>query len=171
LGTLYARSYIHTAMAANTVVVRYRDAAGVHRLPPLSADATVGALLSALAAATGLAPGRLRCKGGFPPSPLDLSDPARPLSAVPVRSGDTLLVEEGAAATVPLPPTVPSATTGTGTGTGLGISTRTSAGAGLGVVVRRPIDDDNSCLFNAVGCACASAEGGIKADWPRGGML
>ena len=126
--------------AAQTL--RYRDAKGVHRLPPLPEGATVGALVQALAEATGLPAGSFSCKAGFPPAPLSLANGSATLGSLGLKNGDTVVVEPGASGGAqPPPPAVAPAPPASALG---------------GVVVRRAIADDNSCLFNAVGCVQAA---------------
>ena len=132
----------------NAQTLRYRDAKGVHRLPPLLEDATVGVLVQALAEATGLPAGSFSCKAGFPPASLNLADGNATLNSLGLKNGDTVVVEPGAGCLAqPPPPAVAPAATAP-----------PPASALSGLVVRRAIADDNSCLFNAVGCVQAARD-------------
>uniref|UniRef100_A0A023GBD8 Ubiquitin thioesterase OTU n=1 Tax=Amblyomma triste TaxID=251400 RepID=A0A023GBD8_AMBTT len=81
-------------MASSPLVLRVKSAQGQFRLDTLCADSTVEELLGCLFSLTGVPPASTRLLlSDVPPRPLDTSDPLRRLDALPLRSGDTLIVE------------------------------------------------------------------------------
>eukprot|EP00931_Biecheleriopsis_adriatica_P104863 TRINITY_DN79480_c0_g1_i1.p1 TRINITY_DN79480_c0_g1~~TRINITY_DN79480_c0_g1_i1.p1 ORF type:complete len:288 (+),score=54.22 TRINITY_DN79480_c0_g1_i1:52-915(+) len=85
-------------------------------------DKSIGAFLDDVSAALSVPKACVQLLGGFPPKPLDLpADLSLAVSTLGLRSGDSLIVRE------------------------------VEPEGAKGVVVRRVIDSDNSCLFNAVG--------------------
>eukprot|EP00928_Gymnodinium_smaydae_P051596 TRINITY_DN35168_c0_g1_i1.p1 TRINITY_DN35168_c0_g1~~TRINITY_DN35168_c0_g1_i1.p1 ORF type:complete len:310 (+),score=69.60 TRINITY_DN35168_c0_g1_i1:68-931(+) len=102
--------------------LRLRGPKGQATLKAVAADGPLAAFLDRVSAETGVARPCVQLLSGFPPRPVELpTDPGALVSVLGLRSGDALIVRE----------TEP-------------------AGAG-GSVVRRVIESDNSCLFNAVG--------------------
>lgn len=81
-------------MASSPLVLRVKSAQGQFRLDTLCADSTVEELLGCLFSLTGVPPVSTRLLlSDVPPRPLDTADPLRRLDALPLRSGDTLIVE------------------------------------------------------------------------------
>ncbi|EEC15574.1 hypothetical protein IscW_ISCW010686 [Ixodes scapularis] len=81
-------------MAAKPLVLRVKSQQGHFRLDTLTGESTVEELKACLFSLTGIPPPALRVLADFPPRPLDCSDELRQLGSFPVRSGDTLIVEE-----------------------------------------------------------------------------
>ncbi|CAN7986922.1 unnamed protein product [Ixodes hexagonus] len=81
-------------MAAKPLVLRVKSQQGHFRLDTLTGESTVEELKACLFSLTGIPPPSLRVLADFPPRPLDCSDELRQLGSFPVRSGDTLIVEE-----------------------------------------------------------------------------
>jgi len=105
------------------------------------AQAAFGELQRIIQEKTGIPPGRQDIRAGFPPTLLS-AKPEDPLSSLPLISGVTLAVKEGAA-----PSTASEAKASSEAKAASGIS----GSSGRITAIRRIIDDDNSCLFNAVG--------------------
>lgn len=137
------------------LVVRVKSAGGQFRLDTLGGASTVEELQGCLFSLTGVAPGAMRLLlADCPPRPLDCSDPQRRLDALPLRSGDTLIVEESrgnpAAPTKREEPGAPEEPHWGGGNRGeLAVP---------GVLVRRPVPADNSCLFTSVYLALSGGD-------------
>lgn len=154
-------------MASSPLVLRVKSAQGQFRLDTLNVDSTVEELLGCLFSLTGVPPASMRLLlSDVPPRPLDCADPQRRLDALPLRSGDTLIVEArreqpAAAAAMPkkkkehhkehktLPPhNKPEQK-----------EKKDSEEEPLpGVLVKRPVPADNSCLFTSVYLALSGGE-------------
>lgn len=101
---------------------RLKGPAGQATLRGVPADKALGAFLEEISAAVAVPLPCLQLLGGFPPKPLELpEDRGAPLSSLGLRSGDSL------------------------------IARNVEPDGAKGVAVRRVVDSDNSCLFNAFG--------------------
>lgn len=139
------------------LVVRVKSAQGQFRLDTLSGASTVEELQGCLFSLTGVPPATMRLLlADCPPRPLDCTDTQRRLDALPLRSGDTLIVEE---------------TTGKKRGPPeqqwnkkeeeekkKGAPPDMVAEPLPGVLVRRPVPADNSCLFTSVYLALSGGD-------------
>ncbi|KAL3219698.1 hypothetical protein MRX96_030249 [Rhipicephalus microplus] len=150
-------------MASSPLILRVKSAQGQFRLDTLHVDSTVEELLGCLFSLTSVPPASMRLLlSDAPPRPLDCTDPQRRLDALPLRSGDTLIVEarrEQPAASVAtaknkkehhkehktLPPHKPAAE-------------KKKEQSLPGVLVKRPVPADNSCLFTSVYLALSSGD-------------
>lgn len=151
-------------MASSPLILRVKSAQGQFRLDTLHVDSTVEELLGCLFSLTGVPPASMRLLlSDAPPRPLDCADPQRRLDALPLRSGDTLIVEarrEQPAASVAtakkkkehhkehktLPPHKPDE------------KKKKNEEPLPGVLVKRPVPADNSCLFTSVYLALSNGD-------------
>ncbi|KAG7478467.1 hypothetical protein MATL_G00080980 [Megalops atlanticus] len=113
---------------------------GTHLLQGLTQQSCVQELKDRIEQLTGIPCQLQKIMVGFPPSSLDLRDSAALLRDCPVKSGDTLIVEEENT----LMPQGRVETTGPRPGPRPGP---------LPVLVRRTVPADNSCLFTSVSYA------------------
>lgn len=140
------------------LVVRVKSAQGQFRLDTLSGASTVEELQGCLFSLTGVAPGamRLLLATDCPPRPLDCSDPQRRLDALPLRSGDTLIVQEEQKRAAQKKREEPTEAEWQQWSSP---SQKEEAGVPLpGVLVRRPVPADNSCLFTSVYLALSGGD-------------
>ena len=109
---------------------------------------TVRSFLAKIQEGSGVPAGRQKILNGFPPRLLALpADLEQPVSTLSVASGDTLTVS---AAAGPAEPRAPAAGPAPAAAAFASSSEPGKLSDGSRMV-RRPIADDNSCLFNAVG--------------------
>ncbi|XP_054979951.1 ubiquitin thioesterase OTU1-like [Sorex araneus] len=117
--------------------LRCKAKEGTYVLQGLSSRTPVWELQGQIAAVTGIVPGGQRILAGYPPKCLDLSDRDTTLGALPLQSGDMLIIEEDQ--------TRPQTS-----------STFAKHGAPspirepLPVLCRTSVPADNSCLFTSV---------------------
>lgn len=110
--------------------LRLRGPKGQSTLRGVDASVELRGFLDEVAGSTGVSRACLQLLAGFPPKPLELpEDLCSPLSSLGLRSGETLIARE-------VEP----------------------AGA-TGVVVRRVVDSNNSCLFEATGYVIHGSRG------------
>lgn len=79
-------------------IIKLTESFALPMIAGLDPEAPVSAMLEQIAQHSGIAPERQELLSGFPPKPLDLSDPSIPLSSSAVTNGDTMTVRESAAA-------------------------------------------------------------------------
>ncbi|KAG0438030.1 hypothetical protein HPB47_017176, partial [Ixodes persulcatus] len=141
-------------MAAKPLVLRVKSQQGHFRLDTLTGESTVEELKACLFSLTGIPPPALRVLADFPPRPLDCSDELRQLGSFPVRSGDTLIVEEQRPRTpqgVVRNPQAAARNTSSGARSPAQVSEP-------GVLLRRSVPADNSCLFTSVYLALSGGD-------------
>lgn len=132
-------------MAAKPLVLRVKWKQGQLRLESLTGESTVEELKAILYSVTGVPPSAQRLLTDFPPRPLDTSAELRKLDALPLRSGDTLILEEE----VPRPEQHQQCPEG-GSRTPLRRVAPPLQPLEPGVLLRRVVPADNSCLFMSV---------------------
>lgn len=114
--------------------LRCKTREGTHLLQGLTDLSSVRELQEQIAGVTGISGPTQRIMVGFPPASLDLRDGDATLRDLPIKSGDTLIVEEDK--NKPTPASIHS------------INDRTISKSPL--IVRRVVPADNSCLFTSV---------------------
>lgn len=143
-------------MAAKPLVLRVKSHQGNFRLDTLTGESTVEDLKACLFSLTGIPPPALRVLADFPPRPLDCTDELRQLGSFPVRSGDTLIVEEQQPRAPQGNIRNPQATTRNPLN-----RARTPNRVPIsepGVLLRRSVPADNSCLFTSVYLALSGGD-------------
>ncbi|XP_076351050.1 yod1 deubiquitinase [Tachypleus tridentatus] len=81
-------------MASSPIILQCKSRNGQSRLSHLTREHTVADLMESIAQVTGCNPLCIKILAGFPPKPLDISDRCRNLQNLPIKSGDTLIVQE-----------------------------------------------------------------------------
>ncbi|XP_066456306.1 ubiquitin thioesterase OTU1 [Eleutherodactylus coqui] len=114
--------------------LRCKTREGTQLLQGLTDLSSVRELQERIAGLTGISGPTQRVMVGFPPASLDLSDGEAALRDLPIKSGDTLIVEEDKSK--PTPASIHS------------INDRTISKSPQ--IVRRVVPADNSCLFTSV---------------------
>ncbi|BGP37862.1 ubiquitin-specific protease otu1 [Rhodotorula kratochvilovae] len=176
------------------IQLRLRSPTGTSTLS-LQDDATLADLRAHVEQAAGIPPARQELRVGFPPKPIDPSAaPTASLSSLGVKSGETIVVAEGAVvdagatassssstvapASVPQkravsPSAVPSARKAP-TAQLVAPPQASAASDGPpfvevdgGCLVLRQVPDDNSCLFRAVGLVLHPGETDVAASLRR----
>lgn len=110
--------------------LRLRGPKGQATLKGVPADRSLDAFLDEVATSSGVPKPYLQILAGFPPKPLELpADRSVPVSVLGLKSGEALTLRE----------VEPSGATG--------------------VIVRRVVESDNSCLFNATGIVIKGCRG------------
>ncbi|CAN8006817.1 unnamed protein product, partial [Ixodes pacificus] len=168
-------------MAAKPLVLRVKSQQGHFRLDTLTGESTVEELKACLFSLTGIPPPALRVLADFPPRPLDCSDELRQLGSFPVRSGDTLIVEEqvtpashlerawsgprcsllGEMGNVRERPRTPQGVVRNPQAAARNPSSGARSPAQVsepGVLLRRSVPADNSCLFTSVYLALSGGD-------------
>lgn len=80
-------------MAARPLQLRCKTKTGQHLLSGLNLDSKIGQLKDKITEVTKIPRGALIVRQGYPPKVIDISEEDGPLSSLPFRSGDTLIVE------------------------------------------------------------------------------
>ena len=122
-----------------TLRLRCQSKKGQQVIQDLAETSTVGCLKDKIAALTTIPRECLTVKQGYPPKVLDLSDESRTLSALCLRSGDTLIVEENAALRKQQQQQTDSVLVD-------------QISMASGILMRKVVPADNSCLFTSVDC-------------------
>lgn len=123
-------------MAVN---LRCKSSAGQHYLTGLTLTSTIGKLKDMISEATKIPRDCIRVRQGYPPKVIDLSCDGKELSALPFRSGDTLLVEEDSSLRKKKIENVDSVL-------------HAQISHSRGMLMRKVVPADNSCLFTSVDC-------------------
>lgn len=111
--------------------LRCKTRDGSHVLQGLTALSSIRELKESIAGATGIVGLRQRVMVGYPPESLDLSNTEGTLGDLPIKSGDTLIVEEDKSKPSTAIPPVSKTATGS-------------------KMERRVVPADNSCLFTSI---------------------
>ncbi|XP_075709815.1 ubiquitin thioesterase OTU1 [Rhinoderma darwinii] len=114
--------------------LRCKTREGAHLLQGLTDVSSVRELQERIAGVTGISGPTQRVMVGYPPASLDLSDRDATLRDLPIKSGDTLIVEEDKSKPTPA--------------SKYSINDRTILESPE--IVRRVVPADNSCLFTSV---------------------
>lgn len=115
----------------------------------LIATDNVGTLKEKIAELSQISCNRLNVLGGFPPKPLDLSDLTKPLSAIGITNGDTLIVnEKHADEMTPLPA---SNTEDADSLLAQRLADEEMEITVDGILLKQVVPSDNSCLFTSIG--------------------
>lgn len=113
----------------------------------LIATDNVGTLKEKIAQLSQISCNRLNVLGGFPPKPLDLSDLTKPLSAVGITNGDTLIVNEKHADEM----TPASNTEDADSLLAQRLADEEMEITVDGILLKQVVPSDNSCLFTSIG--------------------
>jgi len=110
----------------------------------------VGTLKEKIAELSQISTNRLNVLGGFPPKALDLSDLTKPLSAIGITNGDTLIVNEKHPDEISSPPPA------TNTEQADSLLAQRLADEEMeitvdGILLKQVVPSDNSCLFTSIG--------------------
>uniref|UniRef100_A0A8C5LMX5 Ubiquitin thioesterase OTU n=1 Tax=Leptobrachium leishanense TaxID=445787 RepID=A0A8C5LMX5_9ANUR len=123
--------FVKQAAAITMLRLRCKTREGSQVLQGLTALSSIRELKESIAGATGIVVPRQRVMVGFPPANLDLSNAEGTLGELPIKSGDTLIVEEDKSKPSTAIPHV----------------SKTAAGS---KIERRVVPADNSCLFTSI---------------------
>ncbi|XP_053562559.1 ubiquitin thioesterase OTU1 [Bombina bombina] len=118
--------------------LRCKSREGTHLLQGLNDVSSIRELQERIAALTGISGPMQRVMVGFPPETLDLSNGEATLRDLPIKSGDTLIVEEdkNRQNTAPSPASKQC------------INSQTESTSPI--IARRVVPADNSCLFTSI---------------------
>ncbi|KAM4795408.1 ubiquitin thioesterase OTU1 [Rhinophrynus dorsalis] len=118
--------------------LRCKTREGTQLIQGLTDRSSVRELQERIASLTGISGPLQRVMVGFPPESLNLTDVEAALGDLPIKSGDTLIVEEDKSKQkTELPPSAKP-------------SLKDNAVSELPTIVRRVVPADNSCLFTSI---------------------
>ncbi|XP_041348575.1 ubiquitin thioesterase OTU1-like isoform X2 [Gigantopelta aegis] len=118
--------------------IRCKWKSGQTYLSDLHLNSTVGNLKEQLSSITGIAKEYIIIRLGYPPKIIDINDESRPLTSLPFRSGDTLIVEEDKVVAEDRQKYVDQA-----------MQSQFLSGV-KGFLIRKVVPADNSCLFTSI---------------------
>lgn len=132
-----------------TLAFKVKSKNGQQILRDLTSDSDVGELKGFLSSISDISAERICVLCGFPPKPLDISDNAKKLSEIGLKSGETLIVEEKPAsvsnASKPEPkPELKPVENGV-------VSHEPLGPCRPGILMKKVVPSDNSCLFTSIG--------------------
>jgi len=127
-------------MANNKLRLRIQTKVGPKILEGLELSSTVTKLKENISEITNIPSQRLKIKNGYPPKVINLTDDSAKLSTLPLRSGDTIIVEEIESKLE----TTPSQNDRVDT-----LLTRQLEEGASGILTRKVVPADNSCLFTS----------------------
>ncbi|XP_013400633.1 ubiquitin thioesterase OTU1 [Lingula anatina] len=122
---------------ASKISLRCKSQKGQAILQGLTSESTVQQLKAKLAEASGIQAAHLKIRSGFPPKLIPLDHNAQNLSDLPIKSGDTLIVEEDTAAKVAREDKFLN-------------NFQAQMQQNMGILMRKVVPADNSCLFTSV---------------------
>ncbi len=146
-------------MSTAPLFLRLKSRVGQHKISDLTLQQTVGCLLEKIEELTQIPCQVQKLLHGFPPSHVDTSDYEVPLSSLPFRSGDTVIVQEDKDAKSP---TSPSGDTKSQSSNSLksqnSVDSSGSESGSRGILTRKVVPADNSCLFTSIALVMEGGE-------------
>ncbi len=133
-------------MAALTLRLKAKD--GQHVLKQLTGQSTLEDLKRVIRELTNIPTNAQKILTGYPPKPMDLSDDGKVLSDVPIRSGETLLVEENSA--LKLEREKAAAEEESKKTENFLREVQSQLDGDVGYLVRKDVPANNSCLFTSI---------------------
>ena len=130
------------------LTLRLKAKDGQHVLNQLTAQSTLEELKKIVSELTNIPAVALKIMTGFPPKPMDVSDDSKTLSNVPLRSGETLIVEENTALKAELARAAAEAEQKRTENILREVQSQYESGAGI--LTRQVVPANNSCLFTSV---------------------
>lgn len=130
-------------MDNKALLLRCKTKSGQHVLNSLTSGSTVDDLLSQLTKATGISIDCMKILQGYPPKTLDITQGSVSLTDIPIRSGDTLIVEEMAEKPVSETNQVPREDDVLN-------KVNISVPEVPGMLMRKVVPANNSCLFTSI---------------------
>lgn len=122
-----------------TLNLRCQTKKGQHYLTGLTLSSSVGKLKDLIEQETHIPKDCIKVRQGYPPKVIDLGKESEPLSSLPFRSGDTLIVEEDPSLRQQRQQHVDNT---------LQAQINTSSG----MLMRKVVPANNSCLFTSIDC-------------------
>ncbi|CAG9132012.1 hypothetical protein JYU34_006652 [Plutella xylostella] len=124
---------------------------GQQILKDLTSESTVGELKVFLSSLTGVNVERICVLCGYPPKPLDISNDSNTITAIGLKTGETLIVEEKTVLNTettqkPDPPKEKSKPEDNGVAPHQNIEPMRP-----GILMKKVVPSDNSCLFTSIG--------------------
>ena len=126
-------------MSEEPLRLRLKTKNGQHLLNELTMASTLGELKALAASVSGIAAHHLRLLQGYPPKELDISGDGLAVSALNLRSGDALIVEQD-----------PQVTAAMQQQASKRLLEGLQSQVGQGMLVREVVPADNSCLFTSI---------------------
>ncbi|XP_013783131.1 ubiquitin thioesterase OTU1-like [Limulus polyphemus] len=151
-------------MASSLIILQCKSRNGQSRLNHLTREHTVADLIESIAQVTGCNPLCIKILAGFPPKPLDISDRCRNLENLPIKSGDTLIIQEETSQRKENLPKDEEKQLGRKPQGKVNLPNLQNPS---GILIRRVVPANNSCLFTSVYFAIS---GGVY-DTKVGDML
>lgn len=134
-------SLFPVTMANKALNLRCKTKTGQHSMTGLHLSSTIGQLKITISELTKIPSDRLKVLQGYPPKVVDLSNVEQCLSDIPLRSGDTLIVEEDT-----------SSRKRNYHGDRIDNDIQSQNAKVKGMLMRKVVPADNSCLFTSVDC-------------------
>ncbi len=131
-----------------TLMLRVKAKDGQHVLKQLTLQSTIGDLKEQISKLTNIPAMVLKILQGYPPKPMDLSNNDIVLSEVPLRSGDTLIVEEDQSAKIEQARL--QAEIEQKRNENILREVQSQYESGGGILTRQVVPANNSCLFTSV---------------------
>ncbi|XP_056001492.1 ubiquitin thioesterase OTU1-like [Ostrea edulis] len=125
-------------MASRPLQLRCKTKTGQHLLSGLNLNSQISELKDKIVQVTKFSRGSIIIRQGYPPKIIDISDENSPLSSLPFRSGDTLIVEENRKLQGELQQQ------------GMDNVLQKQSMNSKGVLMRKVVPADNSCLFTSI---------------------
>ena len=125
-------------MAGKVLQLRCQTKKGRHLLSGLTLESPISQLKDKITEATKIPRGALIIRQGYPPKVVDISEDCKPLSSLPFRSGDTLIVEEDRKLQEELQQQR------------MDNVIQTQSINSKGILMRKVVPADNSCLFTSI---------------------